>query len=268
VLLGFEKYLCILYGVFFVGRAELMMEFREDVEFLGDLALMLLRKLDPEPVYVKKAFENACQEIEKEGWFKRKGEEPWVRVFEQRGYMVKIAFIHARKGEHITGADLAFELKDKKIIFVQSKRVDSKGRIHFNRFQLHKLIELEQQICGAFSIFLPPSQSSSRAVFYQLIMQNEGQVEERFFHISEIAFVLGSRKSVHQREFLNQGLKPHEFQDMFWKCKVGGPDIREDLKRDVFEFLSLVTNRLIIWLNVENTLGKVLRNDMSLKRAD
>jgi hypothetical protein len=206
-------------------------------------------------------------------------ERPRIETFEREKYTLRIALIHARRGEHITGADLVFELKDKKVIFVQSKRVGPDGRIRFNRFQLQKLIELEKQICGLlspyssikiirwmkvmeyfyhksplfvlFSLLLPFYYSPFRVPFYHLIMVDKNQIEERFFHISEIAFVLAGNKTIPQSEFLNQGLKPDEFQEMFWECKIGGPDIKEDLKKDILELYSLLTNRLIIWLHVE-----------------
>ena len=53
-------------------------------------------------------------------------------------------------------------------------------------------------------------------------MTKQGKIEERFFHVSEISFVLGGRKSASQKEFLNYGLKSDEFQRMFWECRIGG----------------------------------------------
>jgi len=259
------------------------MVFQEEVKTLSNISMMLLRKLEPEPVYVKEYIERECEKIQKEGWLEQEGDEPWVKTFKREKYTLKIAFIHARKGEHITGADLAFELKDKKIVFIQSKRVGSDGRIHFNRFQLQKLIELEWQICGLLPLcsdiaihewidivhhyyhwfekyyryshplfwpvfpFIPPYYLPFRVTFYHLMMTNQ----EKFFHTSEISFTLAGNKSASQEEFLNHGLKSDEFQRMFWECKLGGPDIREDIKKDVLKIYSLSTNRFIIWLNVE-----------------
>ena len=249
--------------------------------------MMLLRKLEPEPAYVREYIERECERVQREGWLEQEGERPWVRTFERENYILKIAFVHARKGEHITGADLIFELKDKKIVFVQSKRVGSGGRIHFNRFQLQKLVELEKQICGLFPFysdidihewidimhysyhrfekynrykvssfwprftFLPLYYLPFCATFYHLIMTNQRKIEERFFHTSEVSFTLAGNKSVSQKEFLNQGLKPDEFQKMFWECKIGGPDIRENIKKDILYSYSLLTNRFIIWLDIE-----------------
>jgi len=246
--------------------------------------MIFLQKLEPEPVYVKEYIEKECERIQKEGWLEQERDRPWVRTFERKNYTLKITFIHARKGERITGADLAFELKNKKVIFVQSKRVGSDGRIHFNRFQLQKLIELEGQICGLFPFcsdidihewirivhfynmfekhhrhfplvpvlpFLPAYYLPYRATFYHLIMTNQSEIEERFFHTSEVSFTLAGNKSVSQKEFLNHGLKPDEFQKMFWECKIGGPDIGEDIKKDVLYLYSLLTNRFIIWLDIE-----------------
>ncbi|MEM3710135.1 MAG: hypothetical protein QXL46_04435 [Nitrososphaerales archaeon] len=258
------------------------MEFQEEVEALSNISIMLLRKLESEPEYVKRYMKEVCKSVQKEGWLEKEGDKPWVKTFERKNYTLKIGFIHARRGEHITGADLAFELKDKKVVFIQSKRVSSNGRIYFNRFQLQKLMELEWQIY-VFPLystvnfqewieivhhffhrlrnkyetpFLNPilpfllSFYPFRAAFYHLIMEHN-KIDERIFHTSEICFSLAGNKSVHQNEFLNHGLKVDEFQKMFWECKVGGPDIREERKRDVLYLYSMHTNRLIIWLNIE-----------------
>jgi len=188
---------------------------------------------------VKKCIEDVYQKIQEEGWLKQEKERHWIETFEREKYTLRIALIHARRGEHITGADRVFELKNKNVIFVQSKRVGPDGRIRFNRLQLQKLIELEGQIYGLlspyssmrvikwtkvmdyfyhklplfvlFSPFLPLYYSPFRIAFYHLIMVDKNQIEERFFHISEIAFALAGNKTISQSEFLNQGLKPDEF---------------------------------------------------------
>ena len=250
------------------------MVFQYDVEELSNISIMLLKKLEPEPYYVKEYINNMCEELKEKGWLKQENERAWVKTFKRENYILNITFIHARKGEHITGADLVFELEDKKVIFVQSKRVSSDKRIHFNRFQLQKLIELEWQIifdlpyyryklsddkCKyLLSALSPPFlllyYSPYRVVFYHLIMENAGQKEERFFHVSEISFTLGGKNTISQNEFLNQGLKPDEFQEMFWSCKIGGADIEKNSKREMLKIYSLTTNRLIIWLHTEKVL--------------
>ncbi len=234
------------------------MTFEKDVEMLSKLSMQLLQKLEPEPIYVKEYIKKVCEIIQRNGWLKQE-DTKWVRTFNREDYILKIAFIHARKGEHITGADLVFELKGRKVIFIQSKRVSSNGRIYFNRYQLQKLVELETkleaQIFEGFLLVLPcyylPCCLPCRATFYHLIMKDQNITEERFFHTSEICFVLAGNKSVSQREFLNKGLKPDEFIKMFWECKIGCPDIDEDIKNDILYMYSLLTNRLIIWLNIE-----------------
>jgi hypothetical protein len=77
------------------------------------------------------------------------------------------------------------------------------------------------------------------------------QTQERFFHISEVLFTLGNRKSVSQNEFLHMGITQKEFDDMFWHCNIGAPDVEEDLKRDMLYIYSLATNRMVIWLHIE-----------------
>jgi len=53
-----------------------------------------------------------------------------------RNHTLKVVFIHARIGEHIAWANFVFELNNKKVIFIQSKRVGLDGRIHFKSLQL------------------------------------------------------------------------------------------------------------------------------------
>jgi len=235
------------------------------IEEIGVHALLsqhLIRRLDPEPEYVGRLVKEEVRKLIEEGGWKERSEEgkPWITSIEKERYVLRIAVIHARHGEHITGADLVFELKDKKIVFVQSKRVGSNGRFAFDRLQLSKLAELEAQInfgsnSTAIQIFpqtiFYPIIPFHKTAFYHLIMAGSLQTQERFFHISEVMFTLGNRKSTSQNEFLNMGITQQEFDDMFWSCKIGAPDVGEELKRDMLHLYSLITNRMIIWLDIE-----------------
>lgn len=89
-----------------------------------------------------------------------------------------------------------------------------------------------------------------KVAFYHLIMANS-QTQERFFHISEITFTLGNRKSVSQDEFINMRITQQEFDGMFWDCRIGAPDLKEESKRKMLDLYSLITNRMVIWLDVE-----------------
>ena len=237
-----------------------------DLKAISQVSADILMKLDPEVEYVKKYIEEEVQKLLEEGWQLQseeggqlQSEREWVKTLKRRNYTLKISFIHGRKGESITGADLAFELKNEKIIFVQSKRVSTNGRIHFNRFQLFKLFELESEISGkVFYILYPWSIPfnlfpKNLVCFYHLIMRKNQQVQERFFHISEVNFVLGSYKSITQNEFINQGMTKEEFRERFWGCEIGGKDIEEDKKREIFYLYTLATNRLVIWLDILKT---------------
>jgi len=227
-----------------------------DIKTLSSFAIYLLKYLEREPEYVKKFIEGFCEQVEKGGWeqLSEKSNE-WIKIFERDGYILKIAFIHQRKGEKITGADLLFQIKNKKIIFIQSKRVNSRGRFTFNRYQLKKLIELENEICEHIfprvSLFYYLNRFYPLACFYHLIMKKFESIEERLFHISDILFILGGRKSAPQIDFLNQGLKKDEFFQFFWSCKIGCPDISEERKREILEMYSLITSRIVIWFHIE-----------------
>ncbi|MBC7108393.1 MAG: hypothetical protein H5T41_06365 [Methanomassiliicoccales archaeon] len=252
---------------------------REDINNLVLLFLKLLEKIEPEIDLLKRKFNDLCEEIRRKGLLEQQGSNQWVREFEGKRCTIRVSLIHGRKGESATGADLFLEVKNRKILFVQSKRVGDNGRIVFNRFQLQKLIEVERQICDGSLVYLGSCSfepvfsafcfhlefegrewyrffptivaSPVRAAFYHLVMSNQGVREERLFHTWEVAFVLATRSSVNQKEFLNQGLSLDDFENMFWECKIGGPDIKEDVKRDVLLLYSLLTDRMIIWLDVE-----------------
>jgi hypothetical protein len=237
-------------------------EIVDEAKTLTLLGSNLLKQLDPEIEYMKQLLDEEIKKVLASNKWKeqQEAEKPWLKSFERENYRLKLAIIHARKGEHNTGADLVFELKDRKILFLQSKRVGSDNRLHFDRLQLKKLTDLETQInLGNHVIVFPspcqlcPAVILKKAAFYHLIMKErlQAQVQVRFFHISEITYVLGSRKSVAQDEFLHAGIDQEKFDEMFWKCEIGGPDLKEETKRNVFELYSLVTNRMLIWLHVE-----------------
>jgi len=248
-------------------RREESAPFIDDVLMLISPLTLLLQSLDPEPEFVKKYLEDLCRRIKEEGWVEQTEEKGWVKSFQREKYHLKIALIHARKGEYVTGADLVFELKDKKIVFIQSKKVSTNGRISFDRFQLFKMIELEKLLqlhyfpdicayCLAYRLTneIPPKIpiTTCKGTFYHLIMTEDlGQIQERFFHSSEISSVLGNRKSVRQSEFLHYGLDNNDFEKMFWECQIGCPDLDEHNKRELLYFYSLCTGRAVLLLNVE-----------------
>jgi len=120
----------------------------EEVRQYAILSEHLIRHLDPEPEFVRRFVEEVIRRLVAEGRWKESYEQgkPWTGSVERERYVLRIAVIHARSGEHLTGADLVFELKDNKITLVQSKRVGSNGRFAFNRLQLSKLAELEAQL--------------------------------------------------------------------------------------------------------------------------
>ena len=235
-------------------------EFFEEIRQCALLSGSLLRRLDPEFEFVKKLVEEEVRKlVSEEGWEQIDEDRPWIKSLERGRYILKIGIVHARKGEHVTGADLFFELKDKKVIFVQSKRVGSNRRFAFDRLQLSKLTDLEVQLNLGLVSVTPQTYVQTpfwpiipfyKVAFYHLIMTNS-QTQERFFHISEITFTLGNRKSVSQDEFINMGITQQEFDDMFWGCRIGAPDLKEESKREMLDLYSLITNRMVIWLDVE-----------------
>lgn len=228
---------------------------------LSEVSANLLSRWDTEVDYVKKLIEATCKQLLHEGWSGDPAEPHWIKTLTRENYTLRIALIHGRRGERISGADLAFELRDEKVVLVQAKRVGSRGRMSFSRFQMHKLLEVEAELCGPTRHRLDACSPSPRVhlpyaglcrlAFYYLVMGTASQPQERLFHASEVSFVLGNRKSASQTEFVGQGLSPKDFQDLFWQCKIGGPDLDYSVKAAIFHYYSLVTDRLVMWVDVE-----------------
>jgi hypothetical protein len=99
---------------------------------------VVLPLVGKETEHVREYLEEEINRIKSEG-FVEVSNEGWMRKFEVGGRTLKIAFIHGRRDEHVSGADVVFELKDNKIAVIQSKKVGSDCRLHFDRLQLTKL---------------------------------------------------------------------------------------------------------------------------------
>lgn len=224
---------------------------KEETLASAKVALLLVGK---ETEHVKQYLEEEIGRIESEGYTEVTN-EGWKREFEINGKILRIAFIHGRKGEHKSGADVVFERKGNKLVVIQSKKVGSNYRIHFDRFQHTKLKDLEARLNyprvlargppGA--VFVP----ARRAAYYQLTMSEQGKPQDRMFHVLEVDGTLGNRKSCKQDEFLDRGLTEDEFHNLFEDCAIGAWDINEQRKRNEFHLYSLVTSRLVIWLHLE-----------------
>lgn len=112
-------------------------EFFEEIRQYALLSGSLLRHLDPEFEFVKKFVEEEVKKLVSEGKWKQidEQEKPWIKSLERGRYVLKIGIVHARKGEHVTGADLFFELKDKKVILSNLKgsgQIEDLNLIDFN----------------------------------------------------------------------------------------------------------------------------------------
>lgn len=82
-------------------------------------------------------------------------------------------------------------------------------------------------------------------------MSDDGNPQDRLFHVLEVDGTLGNRKSAKQDEFLDKGLTEDEFHGLFYDCTIGAPDIAEKQKRKELYLYSRVTNKLVIWLHLE-----------------
>ncbi|MBD3353594.1 MAG: hypothetical protein GF364_19075 [Candidatus Lokiarchaeota archaeon] len=237
------------------------MNLKKEILYIKKASKNLLKfKLNKKEVeYIDERLSKIFSDFEEKKWKNITGENrQWINVFEKGNQQIKVSLIHGRKGETITGADFAFEWKKKKVIFVQSKRISSSGRIKFDRSQLYKLIQLEAKINNSKicpNCFNPISSIMNSTSFYHLIMRGKkNKVVEKYLPVGEVNFILAGYLSRAQKHFLYKGITPDEFMKLFWECKIGGPDVKNEIKKDVFEFYSLQTNHLIVWLEYDNSI--------------
>ena len=180
------------------------------------------------------------------------------RLPEQNRVLRKV-FIHGRKGERISGADLVVELCNEKILWIQAKRMNPRGRFDFNRRQLLTLKkfcfrlrkEANRECPSLFHSCVDTLESCP--VFYELISHDANtstSIQRNYFQACEISYILGGRKSIGGEEVRKQGLSRADFENAFWGCQIGVPDIPQERKRAMLYYYSMLTNRLIILVEI------------------
>lgn len=83
--------------------------------------------------------------------------------------------------------------------------------------------------------------------------QSSGKIkiaEERYITVRQAEFILGSNKIV-PAEDLKTGYLHDELNEGIENCDVGYPDkIPTDLKKEIFLNFSILTNRLVVLLDI------------------
>lgn len=237
----------------------------KDIQSLANTSAFLLKRVLPEPDLVKEEIMEEAKRLSREGW-RVSEESKYVvesRLAEQNRVLRKV-FIHGRKGERTSGADLVVELCNEKIIWIQAKRMNPRGRFDFNRRQLLTLIKfcfkLRKEANRKCPSRIPHScvnTLKSCPVFYELISYDSNlparrirRVRSDYFQACEISYILGGRKSVSSKEVRRQGLSRADFRNLFWKCHIGVPDIAQKRKRAILYNYSMLTNRLVILVEI------------------
>lgn len=181
--------------------------------------------------------------------------EETSRSFESESGLRK-TFIHGRMGERISGADLVMEVKDKKTLFIQSKRIGRTGRYHVPRHQMYHLLKLCCNLHGDYFPvawgFIGLSCRRHCGVLYEF---RESEEDKKYISACEVRFILGGRGSIHAREIEACGFDENGVSDLFRKCIVGMRDIPYDQKRELFRMYSVMTNRLLILFEISNLPG-------------
>lgn len=110
----------------------------------------------------------------------------------------------------IKGADLYYEISDRKFILVQYKTPSRKGRVTLDVDQLDEL----QAACP---VQCPPTQRFSCGSWYALRSGGSGS----YFTACEARALFGAYSSRDSKYFVN-GLTQSQFHDQFGMCQIGG----------------------------------------------
>jgi len=81
-------------------------------------------------------------------------------------------------------------------------------------------------------------------------LESSGGMNLRFLLVHDVEYILGSRQSLASREIEGQGLTESDFNNKFWDCTIGGPDLSYQEKKEKLELYSYISSRLVMWVDV------------------
>ena len=158
------------------------------------------------------------------------GQPKTVRI---HGQELKIWKLHrvGLQAKDVKGADLLYEIQDKKFVIIQYKSETSTGRVELDETQLSEL----QQSCPNSC---PPSTRFSCGSWFAL--QNTGG--GAYFPACEAKRIFGTHKSRKATTFVN-GLTKAQFQEDFGTCHIGART--KPIKFTAFQQMSLALSRVV-----------------------
>ena len=161
------------------------------------------------------------------------------REFGLHGASIKVWKVH-RAGiwaGDIKGADLYYEIDDKKFVLVQYKTPDKRDRVNLDKEQLDELV-------NACPIDCPPSKRFGCGSWYLIRTKDDRE----YFPACEARKIFGRNNSRYRRFFIN-GLVESQFMQDFGACQIGArtkpidvSEYREWSVANDYVFVSAVRN--------------------------
>lgn len=251
----------------------------DDLRGLSNVPRLLKKIMPKEADIIEREFMEEIKELTHEKAERPTGKNRDVEIPSDE-YLIRKSFIHGTGREsHLTGADVAVEVVDKKLLLWQAKKEtitwDRRGtriksrRFEFDRSQMTMLMWLNDEILShvspvRFICGYPYVHPLSYRVpcFYKLIFLDAPEkkpttpghiavAEEQFIPVRQVNAILGSNRNVSTGD-IRTGYRPEEFQNAIKSCDVGCADsIDETLKKKVFHQFSTLSNRLVVLFNIQ-----------------
>ena len=155
------------------------------------------------------------------------------------GAMLKVWKIH-RGGllcRDIKGADLYYEISDKKFVLIQYKSPNKRNRIALDRDQLDELKNACPMRC-------PPTNRFGCGSWYKIRSKDDRE----YFTACEALKLFGGRKSRLRKYFVN-GLSHDRFESDFGSCRIGA----RTKPIDIDDYLSWSINNDHVFVSATRT---------------
>lgn len=159
------------------------------------------------------------------------------------GVELKISKLHrvGLQAKDVKGADLFYEILDKKFVLIQYKSPSPNGRVLLDAEQLSEL----QANCPSFC---PPSNRFKCGSWFALRSTNG----DAYFPACEARRIFGVHKSRKADAFIN-GLTKTQFQVHFGKCFIGART--KPIKISALRKMAIVYSRVVFFVSQSRSAG-------------
>lgn len=177
------------------------------------------------------------------------GDSPDVpRIKDVDGVQIKIRKLHRRgiSATDVKGADLIYEIEDRKFVLIQYKRPNSQGRLTKDGDQLQEQIDACPSKC-------PPHELRNWPTCGSWVCIKESAGEALYLPACETMAVFGSAASRDFSKF-SRGLSAPAFQELFARCWIGARTVPVSLA--AYVNTAVQNDHVVYLLSQQGTFGR------------